>query len=180
MQWLNEPPSWKTEGNTIRVTTGPKTDFWRKTHSGDINDNGHFYHEARTGDFVASVKFSGQYSTLYDQAGLMLRLDEKVWMKTGIEFVDDIHFVSAVVTHDFSDWSVVPVGQNRPLTSLWLRVTRHGVTVEVHYSFDDKNYAMLRQAYLTEAATINVGVMCASPIGNGFNIVFEDFRIEAV
>ena len=56
-------------------------------------------------DFVASVKVTGQYKALYDQAGLMLRLDDQNWIKTGIEYVDERQNVSAVVTREFSDWS---------------------------------------------------------------------------
>jgi regulation of enolase protein 1 (concanavalin A-like superfamily) len=36
MDWYNEPPTWNEQGNTITVTSAPKTDFWRKTHSGAI------------------------------------------------------------------------------------------------------------------------------------------------
>jgi len=37
MEWLNEPPSWHAQGDTLTVTAGPKTDFWRKTHYGFIS-----------------------------------------------------------------------------------------------------------------------------------------------
>jgi len=112
MQWLNEPPEWQAEGDLITVLTGAKTDFWRKTHYGFIRDNGHVYYQTVHGNFSASVKLSGEYSALYDQAGLMVRRDEMAWIKTGIEFVGGVQHVSAVVTHDFSDWSVVALAPN--------------------------------------------------------------------
>ena len=61
----------------------PKTDFWRETHYGFIRDDGHFRDVAAEGDFTADVAFRGDYRELYDQAGLMLRLDERNWIKAG-------------------------------------------------------------------------------------------------
>ena len=173
MQWLHEPPSWHEQGTTLTVTTGPKTDFWRKTHYGFIRDNGHFYGEPVRGNFVAEVKVSGQYHDLYDHAGLMVRLDEATWIKCGVEFVEGIQHVSAVVTRDYSDWSVIPAPQNPP--SVWLRVTRQGDAVEIKYAFDGEHYALLRLAHLTLADTVSIGPMCASPEGNGFMVTFEQF-----
>jgi len=42
MQWYNEPPAWNEQNAIITVTSAPNTDFWRKTHSGAVNDSGHF------------------------------------------------------------------------------------------------------------------------------------------
>ena len=177
MQWHNEPPTWNAHERIITVTTAPKTDFWRKTHSGAITDNGHFYYQPVTGDFTAEAKISGQYQALYDQAGLMVRLDETTWLKCGIEYLEGVQHASAVVTRDYSDWSVVTLASNPP--ALWLRVSRHGLTLEVYYSLDGAEYTMLRQAYLTDMQTLNVGIMCASPTGDGFAATFEGFTVQA-
>jgi uncharacterized protein len=178
MKWYNEPISWKDENGTLAVTSGAKTDFWRITHYGFIRDNGNFYYQEVTGDFSISVKITGQYQVLYDQAGIMVRLNDQTWIKTGIEFVNGVQQVSAVVTRDFSDWSVVPLLQNPP--SLWLRLYRRSSTIEVQYSFDGQNYTMLRLAYLTEVETLQVGLMCASPEREGFQVTFEEFKIETL
>ncbi len=175
MRWHHEPPEWRVEGRSITVTAGPKTDFWRKTHDGGIRDHGHFYYRPVTGDFTAEVKVTGQYADLYDQAGLMVRLDETTWMKCGIEFVDGVQHASVVVTRDWSDWSVLPLA-NPP--AIWLRVVRHGPTVEVFYSLDGGEYTMIRQAFLTEEPAVDVGVMIAAPTGNGFTATFEGFTVS--
>jgi regulation of enolase protein 1 (concanavalin A-like superfamily) len=176
MQWYNEPMTWTVIDKTIIITADPKTDFWRKTHYGFIRDNGHCYYQSLSGDFTAEVKVSGEYATLYDQAGLMLRLDEANWLKCGIEFVNGRQYVSAVVTRDYSDWSVVPLPQNP--ASLWLRLKRSGTTVEVEYSLDGETYAMLRVTYLPQADIAHVGPMCAAPEGEGFTARFEQFNIH--
>ena len=75
-------------------------------------DNGHFYYRSLPGDqsFTATVNVRGKYHTLYDQGGLMLRIDEKNWIKCGVEYVDGQQFASVVVTvNGWSDWSVVPI-----------------------------------------------------------------------
>lgn len=175
MNWYNEPPAWSLSGQTINITSGPKTDFWRKTHYGFIRDNGHFYYQDVAGDFVAEVKFSGQYESIYDQAGLMLRLDEANWLKCGIEYVDGVQQASAVVTRDFSDWSVVPLPANP--ASIWLRITRQGQSVEIQYAVDGEHFNLLRLTYLPMAESVQIGPMAASPDGEGFSVVFEDFVV---
>ncbi len=177
MKWYNEPSEWREEPNgTIHVTTTPATDFWRKTHYGFIRDNGHFYYQPMPGDFIAEVKVSGNYIDLYDQAGLMVRVDEANWLKCGIEYVEGVQQVSAVVTREYSDWSVVPLPQNP--SSLYLRVTRQGEAVQVDYSLDGQSYSLLRMAYLVATEITQAGVMCASPDGKGFSVTFEGFNIR--
>jgi hypothetical protein len=178
MQWYNEPLIWNVQGDKIYITSGAKTDFWRETHYGFIRDNGHFFYQQVEGDFIVEVKVSGEYRELYDQSGLMVRLNERHWLKCGIEFVEGIQQVSAVVTRDYSDWSVVPLADNP--ASLWVRVIRRSTAVEVQYSLDGEQYKMLRLAYLTPVETLDVGVMCASPEGNGFPMTFEGFKIHSL
>jgi uncharacterized protein len=175
MQWLNEPPAWEARAGWLEVTSAPKSDFWRKTHYGFIRDSGHFYYLVVDGDFVVEARINGQYEALYDQAGLMLRVDAENWIKTGIEYFEQRQHASAVVTRDFSDWSVSPLERNPP--SLWLRVTRKAEAVEIFYALDGQNYTLLRLAYLVPAVT-QVGLMCASPEGPGFRVTFEDFRVQ--
>ncbi len=178
LKWYNEPPAWKAEGHTISLTSGAKTDFWRKTHDGGIRDHGHFYYRPVSGDFVADVTFSANYEAQYDQAGLMVRLDESTWLKCGIEFFEGVQHVSAVVTHDFSDWSIVPLAA--PPSRMQLRLVREGHTVAVYYSLDGTTYKLLRQAYLTPAPVLEVGLMACSPTGEGgvFTAVFENFAVK--
>jgi uncharacterized protein len=178
MLWFNEAPVWKEEAGLIHVTTAPKTDFWRKTHYGFIRDNGHFYYELVKGDFDLEVKVSGQYRDLYDQAGLMVRIDDENWLKCGIEYVGGVQHVSAVFTRDFSDWSVVPLPQNPSF--IWLRLTRRTEAIEIHYSLNGIDFTMLRMGYFLPSESAGAGIMCASPDGDGFSVSFEGFSIKQV
>lgn len=175
MQWFNPPQSWDENAGGITVTTAPRTDFWQVTHYGFARDSGHFYYRTVTGDFTAQVYIAGQYQDLYDQAGLMIRQDERTWIKCGIEYVQGVQNASAVITRGFSDWSVTPLPHNPP--AIWLRVRREGSTVEVHYSLDGAAFTLLRLGYLSVVEALQVGLMCASPDGSGFTVKFQDFAI---
>lgn len=175
MQWLNEPPVWQADGGRLRVVTGPRTDFWRVTHYGFVRDNGHFYHEQRTGDFAIQVKIEAKYEALYDQAGVMIRLNPANWIKAGVEYTDGLPHFSAVVTREFSDWSVLPAD---PAGPTWLQLTKLGSAIRIQYSQDGLSFPMLRLAYFPEASHTQVGLMCCSPEREGFAVEFSAFRIS--
>jgi regulation of enolase protein 1 (concanavalin A-like superfamily) len=176
MQWYNEPPQWQAAAGRITVSVAGGTDYWRKTHYGFVRDNGHFGYIPVEGDFIVEVQVTGAYRELYDQAGLMLRVDAEHWIKTGIEYVGAVQYVSAVVTNDFSDWSVAPLAGSPP--SIFLRAIRKAEAVEIFYSLDGKDYTLLRIAYLLPAPAMDVGVMCAAPDGHGFDVTFDDFQVR--
>lgn len=177
LEWLHEPAEWQDNGDELIVTAGAKTDFWRTTHYGFIRDNGHCYALEATGDFVATVTVRGRYRDQYDQAGLMVRLDETTWLKTGVEFVEGVPLASVVVTRNFSDWSVMPLPSE--MRDLHLRLIRQGEAIEVRVAADDGEEMMLRLAYLTEEPTVRVGPMCAAPDGEGFEVTFRKFAVDA-
>lgn len=175
MSWLNEPPQWSDEGGVISVVTGLKTDFWRRTFYGYITDNGHFYHRSVTGDFTAEVVVAAGHSALFDQAGLMVRADERTWLKTGLEVTSGAVQLSTVLTRDDSDLSVVPVpGYDGELR---LRLTRFGSAVCVHRGDADGSWQLVRLGYLDLPEAVDVGVMCCSPERAGLEVTFRDFRV---
>jgi hypothetical protein len=178
MEWLNEPPSWREEDGDLSVVTGEKTDFWRTTHYGFIRDDGHLHYCDVKGDFTAEVSFLGAYEELYDQAGMMVRIDERNWLKAGIEFVGQRQMLSVVVTRDFSDWSTAPA----PNGDGWfnLRISRHGEAMRVEWMPPGPrpSYRLMRLAYLPAAPVVKVGPMCCSPQRAGFAVRFRDFSIR--
>lgn len=113
----NLPTTMTYQPVTIRAR--PKTDLWRKPPNIDI-DNAptillstpidlHRFHSAR-------VTVSAEWSTLYDQGGLVLFIpdeDATKWVKTGIEFVWGKPYVGTVATSRWSDWSLVPLAEEK-------------------------------------------------------------------
>ena len=50
--------------------------------------------------------------------------------------------------------------------------------VEIFYSFDDKEYTLMRNAWLQDNIPVQVGFMAACPDGKGFNVTFEHFKVK--
>ncbi|KAF8984594.1 hypothetical protein BDQ17DRAFT_1377384 [Cyathus striatus] len=122
----------------VTIHAAPGTDLWRKPPHTDV-DNAptvlistpidlHKFHSAK-------VTVTGNWSTTYDQGGLVLFIpdeDTKKWVKTGVEFVDGAPVVSTVAASRWADWSLVPVPQARPgrVTIQVERETKAGERVE--------------------------------------------------
>lgn len=176
MQWFNEPEQWEITGNKLKMYVTPRTDYWRISHYGFTVDDAPFLYAQRGGEFEVKVKISGNYATRFDQSGLMIRIDHENYIKAGIEYVDGKYNLSVVVTHHTSDWSIVPL--EKPVPYIWIKAVRRLDAVEIFYSYDDKEYIMMRNAWLQDNHPVMVGVMGASPDGEGFEALFEDFNIK--
>jgi len=176
LQWFNQPAKWKADAKSLSMFVTPKTDYWRITHYGFTVDDGPFYYTTVGGEFEAKVKITGDYKTRFDQTGLMLRIDEKTWIKTGVEFVDGNMNISSVVTNEKSDWSVIELTEKPK--SVWIKAVRRLDAVEIFYSLDDKKYTMARLAYFPDNKPVMVGMTAASPDGEGFSATFEGFEVK--
>jgi len=176
MQWFNEPQKWEIKNNALNMFVTPQSDYWRISHYGFTVDDAPFYYNTYGGEFEAKVKITGNYKVRFDQMGLMLRTDHENYIKAGIEFVDGKYNLSTVVTHKTSDWSVTTLDKTPDF--VWIKAVRRLDAVEIFYSYDDKNYIMLRNAYLQDNKPVMVGFMAASPDGNGFNAKFEGFSVK--
>ena len=174
--WLNEPSKWASSDSKLTLSTADRTDFWQETFYGFRRDNGHAYLRPVEGDFTIEATVVGKYSELYDQAGLMLRIDERTWIKTGIEFTDRMMHLSVVATHNISDWSVVPLPEATPADEVRVRLSRHGDAVRIQYSIARQPWQLARLAPFPAAAA-QAGVMACSPERAGFEAEFSDVVI---
>jgi regulation of enolase protein 1 (concanavalin A-like superfamily) len=176
MEWTNPPAEVNFTPGTVTVKSRPRTDFWRKTFYGYVTDNGHLFSVPVFGDFQFQARVNGRYASLYDQAGLMVRLDEKHWMKCGSELVDGKRWASVVFTHDFSDWSTMEdLSQDAPV---YWRVARKKDSIEAQCSKDGVSWQTIRQGYFQPLVEVRVGVMCAAPEGAGFTATFDELRLD--
>lgn len=176
MQWFNEPQKWDIKNNVLSMNVTPQSDYWRISHYGFTVDDAPFLYTTYGGEFEAKVKISGDYKVRFDQSGLMLRIDHENYIKAGIEFVDGKYNLSTVVTHKTSDWSVITL--DKPIPFVWIKAIRRLDAVEIFYSFDDKEYIMMRNAWLQDNHPVMVGLMGACPDGNGFTAKFENFSVK--
>lgn len=175
MNWFNEPEHWEINGGKLTMDVTPNSDYWRISHYGFTVDDAPFYYAEYGGEFEAKVKVKGDYKVRFDQAGMMIRLDHENYIKTGIEFVDGKYNLSTVVTHKTSDWSVIAL--DRPVDFIWIKAVRRLDAVEIFYSFDDKEYHMMRNAWVEANHPVKIGMFAACPDGKGFKVTFSDFKV---
>ena len=176
MTWFNEPSQWEIKDKKLTMMVTPQSDYWRISHYGFTVDDAPFYYSTYGGEFETKVKITGDYKARFDQMGLMLRVDAQNYIKAGVEFVDGKFNLSTVVTHKTSDWSVITLEKAPPF--VWIKAVRRLDAVEVFYSFDDKEYIMMRNAYLQDNTPVQVGLMAACPDGNGFKAIFDNFTVK--
>lgn len=175
MNWFNEPAEWNISDGRLTMSVTPKSDYWRISHYGFTVDDAPFYYAEYGGEFEAKVKITGDYKVRFDQAGLMMRIDHENYIKTGIEFVDGKFNLSTVVTHHTSDWSVISL--DHPVETIWIKAVRRLDAIEIFYSYDDKEYHMMRNAWMEANRPLRIGMYAACPDGEGFNVTFSDFKV---
>jgi regulation of enolase protein 1 (concanavalin A-like superfamily) len=175
--WLNEPEAWRLEDDVLHVTTDQGTDFWRETHYGFTRHSGHVFGVARDGDFSAQVRIRARYEQLYDQAGLMVRIDEARWVKAGIELSDGRPLLSSVLTVERSDWATGSFTGDPG--DFWMRATVADGVLRLQCSLDGKTWPLVRLCPFPCAATYLVGPMCCTPERAGLEVIFSDFEVSA-
>ncbi|MGY2900320.1 regulation of enolase protein 1 (concanavalin A-like superfamily) [Curtobacterium sp. PvP017] len=176
--WTHEPEAAVLDGDVLRVTAVEGSDAWRTTSYGFVHDSEHALVERIDGAFSVEVSFVLDYTEQFDQAGVFLRVDERNWIKAGVEVSDGTPQLGAVVTRDFSDWSVAPVPEwvGRVVT---MRVSRDGDAVTVRAWADDEQPRLVRVAYLDPDAAVSAGLLCAAPTRAGLTVSFTGYRVGA-
>ena len=169
------PKAWNLEPGHLRVVTDQGTDFWRETHYGFIRDNGHFFKCTAGENFTAQLRVRARYDALYDQAGIMVRLDERNWVKAGIERSDGNCLLSSVLTVERSDWATGTYDGNPQ--DFWMRATVGDGVIRLQVSQDGQYWPLMRLASFPKAASYLVGPMCCTPERSGLEVDFSAFQI---
>lgn len=173
--WLNPPECYRLTDDVLHVVTAGQTDFWRITSYGFIRDNGHFLGAAVGEGFTVQLRVRAAFTELYDQAGLMVRIDERRWLKAGVEFSDGRAMLSSVLTNEMSDWAVMPAP---PMPDgFWLRATVEAGVIRVQYSTDGLTWPLLRLAPFPQSERYLAGPMCCTPQRAGLEVAFSEFSL---
>jgi len=175
--WLNEPKLWCAREGTLEVTTDAASDFWQETHYGFSRDSGHFLAFATPAEFSVQLRVQADYEQLYDQAGIMVRLDAERWLKAGVELSDGRAMLSSVLTNERSDWATAPfAGDAR---DFFMRVTLSNGVLRVQFSADGVTWPLARLAPFPRATSYQAGPMCCTPERAGLAVRFSEFRLGA-
>ncbi len=173
--WLNKPRRLAIDGDVLDVTTDKATDFWRETHYGFTRDSGHFLGMRAGNSFTAQLHVRGQYERLYDQAGIMVRVDAQHWIKAGIELSDGRAMLSSVLTNDKSDWATSPYEADP--RDFWMRATVDKGVLKLQVSADGRTWPLVRLAPFPVADDYLVGPMACTPEREGLEIRFSDWKL---
>ncbi|CAK1549358.1 unnamed protein product [Leptosia nina] len=175
-KWLNEPSNWNLCDNELKVSTDNKTDFWQETWYKFHFNTGHLFGIDVKDDFCLEACIEAEFSKLYDQAGLMIYLDEKHWLKCGIEYNDGQPMISSVLTNEVSDWATGVFSGNP--RKFWLRLIKTDNVVCVKYSHDKESWSLLRLCPFPRSDAYFVGLMCCTPQRDGLKVKFSDVSVR--
>lgn len=173
--WLNKPRRFDAVGDILDVTTDKATDFWRETFYGFTRDSGHFLGLETGSRFTAQLRIRGQYEQLYDQAGIMIRVDARRWVKAGIELSDGRAMLSSVLTDGQSDWSTGSYEANP--RDFWMRATVDKGVLRLQVSADGKTWPLVRLAPFPVAESYLVGPITCTPEREGLKVRFSDWKL---
>lgn len=172
--WLNSPADVRIDGTDLLVTTLGDSDFWRTTGYGFVRDSGHALLTPFAGGTAVEVGFVADFGHLFDQAGVLVRVDPRTWLKAGVEITDGVPHLGAVMTNGYSDWSLAPVPDwaGREVT---VRVSRSGDALTVRARARDTPWRTIRLAPLAPSARATAGPFCCSPQRDGLRVRFTRF-----
>ena len=212
LQWLNPPASCTLKGKQgLSVVPKPGSDFWCKTYRDPptLRLSGHaLLYEIPLGlkTCIAETEFhlSGIYQ--FDQAGIMLYMDGKHWIKSGLEMksMDGEAAMSCVATNEHSDWSYVswPTRDARMRVIITRCHRALGCKVEYHTATlagggvgggggggggGNGEWEFLRESFVSlpegEDGVVKVGLFCAAPSKEetdteGLEVFFKNFSIQ--
>lgn len=172
--WSTEPVRADLQGERLIVEANEKSDAWQVTSYDMVHDSAHALLEPLGKSEAIEVSFILDYDQAYDQAGLMVRVDEATWIKAGVEMSDGAPQVGAVVTNGKSDWSTAPVPEwiGREVT---VRASRDGDAVTIRARVEDEPWRLVRLAPLDPAADARAGLYCCAPSRAGLEVTFTRY-----
>ncbi len=149
--------------NGVRLFASRQTDFICK-YDEYVKDSAAFFFEDVEGDFTFSARVETQGNFDYDAAFLMVRQDDRKWIKLAVERgIDARYNVVSVIT---DQWSDDANGERLTSGQCWLRITRKGNYWGLHYSLNGSSWRFVRAFGLAMEARVAVGFGIQSPVGD--------------
>jgi regulation of enolase protein 1 (concanavalin A-like superfamily) len=177
--WRNAPVSVaETSTGRLRVEAVQGSDAWQRTSYGFQRDSEHGLLRPFELDTAVEVEFVADMSQQFDQAGVVVRVDEDHWVKAGTEFADGVLRLSTVVTDVYSDWSTAPVPhwQDRKVT---IRASWAAGALSVRAKAEGEEFELIRLAPWSphENAMVVAGPYLCAPERGGFTAEFTGWKV---
>ncbi|MCH4889245.1 DUF1349 domain-containing protein [Acidaminobacter sp. JC074] len=173
-KWINEPVNKHVTDKQIEFDVLPKTDFWQVTHYGFSRTDGNCLVKEVKGDVCFTVKVKMNYISEFDQCGVIVYLDEENFAKLCVEnqLKSKNKLGSVVCKSKRSDWATSPFSDD---DYIYYRVSKRGINYLFESSLDGLNFDQMRLFDLPGSESVSLGVFGASPLGQGFRAVFNEF-----
>ena len=180
LQWTRQPESYEVKGDTILVTTAPKTDLWQRTYYHFQNDNAPVF-QMKTSQkffsFIVKTDFTGSHHR-FDQCGIVMYLDSQNWLKGSVEYENEEfqHLGSVVTNSGYSDWATTAIPAD--VKTMWYRLSRREDDYCIECSADGQTFSQMRVCHMPAAAEeISFGIYACSPEESSFTAIFTDLKI---
>jgi regulation of enolase protein 1 (concanavalin A-like superfamily) len=173
--WHNPPLSQNIQGEHLRLKSKAGSDFWQRTLYGFSRDSGHALLAPIPAEGSLEVDFHGNFTQLYDQAGLMLRTDDGHWIKAGVEVSDSRLHLASVVTNGRSDWAMgeAPwLHQSGTVISIRASWSGNAVTVRALNRSVNCWETMRVAPFEVHPEKSQAGLFVCSPEAEGLEVVF--------
>ncbi|MPW29880.1 DUF1349 domain-containing protein [Agarivorans sp. B2Z047] len=190
-QWINRPKQFVLDETQLVIETEANTDFWQRSFYGFRNDNAPALLIERADNFSLSVKVSFNYQAQFDQAGVIIYLNDENWFKASIEY-ETAHLsrLGSVVTNlGYSDWATTDIATPQ---HIWYRLSRRGPDFLIEYAKDGVNYQQMRIFHLHQlgatsaeqrdppaaaSCSVKFGLYACSPLNSSFKAKFEQLSL---
>ncbi|WP_363316227.1 DUF1349 domain-containing protein [uncultured Leifsonia sp.] len=177
--WRNAPFSaTPTASGGLRVEAVHGSDAWQKTSYGFERDSEHGLLQPFEIDTAVEVQFVADMSEQFDQAGVIVRVDENHWVKAGTEFADGVLRLSTVVTDVFSDWSTAPVPRWHG-SQVTIRASWAEGALSVRAKSEGEEFELIRLAPWSpdQQSAVFAGPYLCAPERAGFIAEFTNWRV---
>jgi regulation of enolase protein 1 (concanavalin A-like superfamily) len=178
--WHNPPARRQVSADAATFQPEEGSDFWQQTSYGFSRDSGQALLMPLRRPAAMEVTFEGTFANQFDQAGLLLRVNDVLWLKAGVEFADGVLCAGAVVTRGTSDWSLAPSREwsGGPMV---VRVSLSDDVAIVRARVAGGDWKLLRVApfELNPHAVVSGGPYACCPSRAGLVARFSAWRVSA-
>ncbi|WAB80329.1 DUF1349 domain-containing protein [Microcella daejeonensis] len=190
-RWSREPVSHSIDADgALVVEAAEGSDWWRDTAYGFRHEDGHGLLAPWAPGTAVEVTFALEgFTGEFDQAGLVIMVDESTWIKAGVEQSDGHPQLGAVVTVGASDWSTgrvddwtgraVTVRASRIADAVVIRARARPLGGEAtEPAAGEDEWRLVRVARFPHEDAL-IGPMLCGPTRAGFTVRFLDWRETA-
>lgn len=170
-EWLNDPQNVTFTALGMRAESKKGTDFWQNDEAGIHKDNGHFFYLPKTENFTLTLSWDMKTDGNFDQCGIMVRIDEKNWIKASLLFENRNNpaVASSATVNGFSDWATHKLSYVPDKICYQLKRIRNDFVIL--YSLDGEKFEQIRMVHMQNPADFPVlaGAYICSPRSQSFS-----------